>query len=144
MKYLASVLVKGPIMLIDGECAFCSGAMRFVIRNEDKPVIRFASLQSKIGRDISRRYSLPTTGFKSFVIVRDGLPYTRFEAVLQLADLMGGRWRKLGRVLGMVVPTRLGNATYSLLWPMRKVFGRQDMCSLPSEEVRMRLLDSQT
>lgn len=144
MKSLSLSLAKGPIMLIDGECAFCSGAMRFAIRHEAKPVLRFSSLQSNIGREISQRFGLPTTEFKTFVIVRNGRAYTRFEAALQLADLMGGRWASLSRVLSVIVPTRLGNATYSVLWPLRKLFGRQALCDLPTDDVRARLLDSST
>jgi predicted DCC family thiol-disulfide oxidoreductase YuxK len=75
------------------------------------------------------------------VIIRDGKAYTRFEAALQLGYLIGGVghvWQKSSDVL---VPDAIGNPVYSLLWPLRKLFGAREQCMLPSPPLRARLLD---
>ena len=73
------------VMLFDGKCVFCNGAVNFALSHESQPILRFAALQSDAGLALSRQYGLPTDDFRTFVIVRDGKAYTRFEAAVRLA-----------------------------------------------------------
>ena len=127
-------------MLFDGKCVFCNGAVNFTLENEYQPKLSFAALQSVAGQSLLRQYGLPTDNFRTFVIVNNGKAYTRFEAAIQLGYLIGGRWAKLARVLDVIVPDFIGNPIYSLLWPLRKIFGSKEQCILPSPILRARLL----
>lgn len=131
---------ESPVMLFDGKCVFCNGAVHFALDNEEKPLLRFAALQSEAGLALSRRHGLPTSDFRTFVIVREGKAYTRFDAALQLGFLIGGRWARLAGILDTLVPRFIGNPVYSLLWPLRRIFGAHEQCILPSAELRRRLL----
>jgi predicted DCC family thiol-disulfide oxidoreductase YuxK len=123
------------VMLFDGKCVFCNGAVNFALEREQAPLLRFAALQSEAGQELLRRYRLPTQDFRTFVIIRDGRAFTRFEAAVQLGYLIGGNWSRLAKLLDLI-----GNPVYSLLWPLRKIFGAPDQCLLPSPQLRARLL----
>jgi len=129
-----------PVMLFDGKCVFCNGAVNFALEREQQPMLRFAALQSDAGQVLLQHYRLPTQDFRTFVIIRDGKSYTRFEAAVQLGYLIGGKWARLAKVMDFFVPDLIGNPVYSLLWPLRKVFGAQEQCILPSPQLRARLL----
>ncbi|MBJ7458526.1 MAG: DUF393 domain-containing protein, partial [Thermoleophilaceae bacterium] len=129
------------VMLYDGKCVFCNGATTFALDHEQDPLLKFAPLQSEPGQLLLAHFGLPTNVFKTFVIVEDGKAYTRFQAAVQLGYLIGGRWATLAKVLDTVVPDFIGNPIYSLLWPMRKIFGSKDQCIVPSPEQRLRQLD---
>lgn len=131
---------ESPVMLFDGKCVFCNGAVNFALEREEEPLLRFAALQSEAGLALSRHYGLPTSDFRTFVIIHDGKAYTRYDAALQLAYLIGGRWARLAGILDKLVPGFIGNPVYSLLWPLRKIFGAHEQCMLPSPELRRRLL----
>lgn len=129
-----------PVMLFDGKCVFCNGAVHFALDREQAPQLRFAALQSEAGLALSKQYGLPTTDFRTFVIIRDGKAYTRFEAAVQLGYLIGGRWSTLAKIMDTLVPDFIGNPVYRLLWPLRKIFGASAQCILPSPQLRARLL----
>lgn len=129
-----------PVMLFDGKCVFCNGAVNFALEREQQPMLRFAALQSDAGQVLLQHYRLPTQDFRTFVIIRDGKSYSRFEAAVQLGYLIGGKWARLAKVMDFFVPDLIGNPVYSLLWPLRKVFGAQEQCILPSQQLRARLL----
>lgn len=139
---LVDLLKQGPIMLYDGQCVFCNGAANFAFNHEIKPRLRFASLQSSIGQRLLSYYGLPQTHFKTFVIINEQKSYTRFEAAVQLGYLIGGNYAKLARVMDILIPDLIGNPIYSLLWPMRKLFGSREQCIIPDAAMRSRVIES--
>ena len=138
---LADLLMQGPIMLYDGQCVFCNGAATFAFKHEVEPRLRFASLQSSIGQRLLSYYGLPQTNFKTFVVINEQKAYTRFEAAVQLGYLMGGNYARLASVMDVLIPNVVGNPIYSLLWPMRKLFGSRQQCILPDASMRVRVID---
>lgn len=133
-------MAESPVMLFDGKCVFCNGAASFALEREQQSLLRFAALQSEAGQELLQRHRLPARDFRTFVIIREGRAYTRFEAAVQLGYLIGGKWARLASVMDWLVPDPIGNPVYSLLWPLRKVFGAHDQCMLPSPQLRARLL----
>lgn len=133
-------MAESPVMLFDGKCVFCNGAVNFALAREQQSLLRFAALQSEAGQELLQRHRLPIRDFRTFVIIREGRAYTRFEAAVQLGYLIGGKWARLANVMDLLVPDLIGNPVYSLLWPLRKIFGAHDQCMLPSPELRARLL----
>jgi predicted DCC family thiol-disulfide oxidoreductase YuxK len=45
MMNLRKLSEENPIVLFDGVCNLCNGAVQFIIRNDTKKVFRFAPLQ---------------------------------------------------------------------------------------------------
>ena len=45
--------MTAPIYLFDGHCVLCSRAVRYVLRHEKSPDIRFVAIQSGEGRTLA-------------------------------------------------------------------------------------------
>ncbi|MBI1295885.1 DUF393 domain-containing protein [bacterium] len=129
-----------PILLFDGVCNLCNGAVKFIIAQDPKGKYAFASLQSTVGEALLRRHNLPTQHIDTVVLVEDGKAYTRSSAGLRVARGLGGLWALL--YVFMVVPRPIRDAVYDFIARNRyRWFGRQESCMLPSKEIADRFLD---
>jgi predicted DCC family thiol-disulfide oxidoreductase YuxK len=129
----------GPVVLFDGVCNLCNGAVRFVVRHDRRGRFRFASLQSEAGQALLRRHGLDPADLFSVVLVDGGRVTTRSDAALDVARGLGGAWRAAG--LLRAVPRPVRDRVYD--WVARnryRWFGRRDACMLPSPELRARFL----
>jgi predicted DCC family thiol-disulfide oxidoreductase YuxK len=73
------------IMLIDGLCDICAHTVIFTVKRDPMGRIQFAALQSPAGQKVLKQYHLPTSDFKSFVLVENGVAYTKSTAALKYA-----------------------------------------------------------
>ena len=129
-----------PVVLFDGVCNLCNGAVRFVVRFDAAGTFRFAPLQSEVGRALLARHGRPVDEFDSFVLVEDGVAYEKSSAALRVARRLDGPW-PLAYALA-VVPQRLRDAAYDVVAANRyRVFGRTDECQIPSPELRERFAE---
>ena len=72
------------IILFDGVCNLCNGAVQFVLKRDKKAVFKFASLQSDAGKKLLAAYGLPEDHFKSFVYIHDNKAYTQSDTALKV------------------------------------------------------------
>lgn len=132
------------ILLYDGTCGFCDGAVQFVLRVDRRRTLRFAALDSDFGTSLLERHP-KLAGVDSVVYVEnpDGADETvsvRSEAALRVARYLGGPWQALGVVAG-VIPAPARDWAYDRFAAIRyRVFGRVDSCALPAPEVRARFI----
>jgi predicted DCC family thiol-disulfide oxidoreductase YuxK len=131
----------GGIVLFDGICLLCHGTVRFIVRHERAPTLRFASLQSTFGRQQLLEQNLPPGQLDSMVFLTDGQAYTRSTAVLYVVRHLKAPWRWLH--VFVHVPRQLRDPLYSWVAKNRyRWFGqRTESCDLPSPELR-KLLES--
>ena len=134
---------QAPIILFDGACNLCSGAVRFVIARDPHARCRFASLQSEAARAACAKvgYDLPASATPStIVVIEGGRALERSDAVLAIARRMRFPWPVLG-VFG-VLPRGLRDVLYRFVARHRyRWFGRSDACMAPTSELRGRFLD---
>ncbi|WP_235063438.1 thiol-disulfide oxidoreductase DCC family protein [Candidatus Halobonum tyrrellensis] len=131
-----------PVLLFDGVCNLCNGAVRFVVRFDDAGTFRFAPLQSDVGQALLDRYgrSLSGDALDSVVLVEDGVAYEKSDAVLRVARRLDGPW-PLAYPLTLL-PRRLRDAAYDVVAANRyRVFGRSDECQIPPPELRERFAE---
>lgn len=133
-------LITGPIMLFDGECVMCNGAVNFVLKHERSPVLKFAPLQSDIGQAYLKKFGLPTREFQSFVIIDGNDFYIKSQAVRQMAKHIGGTWATLGGMTA-IIPRKINDAIYDLGFRNRiRMFGRVQQCRIVPPELKPRFL----
>jgi predicted DCC family thiol-disulfide oxidoreductase YuxK len=132
------------LLLYDGVCALCNGVVNFLIKRDRLDRIRFAPLQSDLGRETLARFGIRT--FPDGVMLVTGVLtpaerlYERSDGFAVALKLLGAPWRMVGRVLGLV-PRWLREWGYGVVARYRyRVFGRYDACPIPSPEQRGRLL----
>ncbi len=126
------------VVLFDGVCNFCNGAVNFIIRHDGGKKFKFAPLQSEIGQELQAKYGIGED-VDSIILVENDKAYTHSTAGLRVAKGLGGIW-SLGYVF-IIVPAFIRDWAYRLFAKNRyRLFGRQDACMLPTPEVRERFL----
>jgi predicted DCC family thiol-disulfide oxidoreductase YuxK len=132
------------IVFFDGVCNLCQGSIRYLIKNDKKGVLKFASLQGDYAKDfIDQKDFVDQTEIHSMqsIMFFDGKNlYKKSTAVLKLSSLIGG-WHKL-LLLGYIIPRFLRDGLYNIVAKNRyRWFGKKDHCMLPSKELENRFLD---
>lgn len=128
-----------PIILFDGICNFCNGAVNFTIKRDKHKLIRFAPLQSEAGRQLTAQYSLPENDMRSFLFIENGKVYNRSTAALRVCRYLKGLWPLMYAFI--IVPAFIRNAVYDFIARNRyKWFGQKDECMIPAPDVKARFL----
>lgn len=129
------------ILLFDGVCNFCHGAVRFIIPRDPQGRIHFASLQSDTGKQCLKSYGLSAEALSSVVLIDHGRAYLHSDAVLRTLRLLAGGWPLLSAA-GRLVPRRLRDRLYRYIARNRyRWFGQADACLMPTSEMRARFLE---
>ena len=129
-----------PIILFDGVCNFCNGAVNFIIRQDKRRHMRFAALQSTAGQALLRQYHLPLHDFETFILIDKDKAYQKSTAALKVARYLPWYWQWLQ--IFRVVPRFIRDAVYNYIATHRyHWFGKQTACMLPSPEVKERFLE---
>jgi predicted DCC family thiol-disulfide oxidoreductase YuxK len=133
------VHTNNPIILFDGVCNFCNGAINFVLKQDKKGIFRFAPLQSEAGQKLLQDYNLSTKEFDSFVLIDDGKVYKKSAASLRVMNKLPWYWKE-AQIL-RIVPTGLRDAIYDFIARNRyKWFGKKEQCMIPTPEMRSKFL----
>ena len=132
-------MTKEPaVVLFDGVCNLCNGAVQFVIRRDPRERFRLAAQQSEAASALlSQAGSGPLPD--SLVLVEEGRIWTRSAAVLRIAR--GLRWPWPLAYGLIVVPRPLRDWAYARIARNRyRWFGRRDSCMVPIPELQQRFL----
>lgn len=131
-----------PIVIFDGLCVLCSSGVAWMLRHDPRGGSRFAVIQDPLPRALYRHYGLNAETFDTFMVLRDGLSFTKWAGVLAAARTMPQPWRGLAP-LGRIIPSRIGDLIYD--WVQRnriRWFGSRDACRRPTAEEKARFLSS--
>ena len=132
--------IDGPILLFDGVCNLCNGAVRFIVRFDAVGRFQFAPLQSDVGQALLERHGLSTDDFDSAVLIEDGEYTTKSTAALRIARRLDGPWPLLYPLIAL--PEGVRDGAYDLVAEYRyRVFGKKDECPVPDPEIRDRFAD---
>ena len=128
------------VILFDGVCNLCNGAVNFILDRDPGERFKFASLQSGYGQQYLENNDLPLDSFESMVLLKHGRSYRKSTAALEIARQMGGLWPLLYAFI--VIPSFLRDPLYNLVANNRyKWFGKRDQCRVPTPELKSRFLD---
>jgi predicted DCC family thiol-disulfide oxidoreductase YuxK len=129
--------LAGHIVLYDGVCHLCTGAVRFIIKRDPSGLFRFVSLQSETGKALLRQHHVSPTEVGSVMLIVNGNSHVRSDAVLLILRQLSGGWRLLSFL--RVVPRPLRDFFYRLVARFRyQFFGKRATClvALPGSEDR--------
>src|SRR5690606_23922649 len=123
-----------PLVLFDGECNLCNGAVQFVLRRDPRGRFRFASLQSEAGRAALRVAGMPEDAAGSegrppgsIVLIDAGRAFVKSAAALRIARGLRWPWPLLGAFA--IVPPFLRDAVYDWIARHRyRWFGKRAEC----------------
>ena len=128
-----------PIILFDGVCNLCSGAVQFVIERDPAARFRFAALQSPVAARLMESTRIGDR-LDSIVLVEDGRVWTQSTAALRIARRLRFPWPVAYAMI--VVPRPLRDWIYNLVARNRyRWFGQREACMVPTPALRARFLD---
>lgn len=129
-----------PIIVFDGVCNLCDRSVQFVIRHDHAGIFKFASLQSRAGRELLLKFGLDPHAVNTFLLVENNMAYVRSEAALRIAKRLSWPWRMLP--ICRVVPRPLRDRVYDFIARHRyRWFGKREACMVPTQALRGRFLD---
>ncbi len=111
---------SAPLLIFDGLCVMCSGGVQWMLARDPGGSTRFAAIQDPAPQALYRHYALDAQRFDTFMVLADGVPYTKWAGVLAAARTMPLPWKWLGST-GRLVPGMLGNSIYD--WVQRNRIG---------------------
>jgi predicted DCC family thiol-disulfide oxidoreductase YuxK len=125
------------LILFDGVCNLCNGAVQFIITRDKKEKFRFASLQSSLGRKFIDQSRVST---ETIMLIKNNKIYDRSSAALEIAKDLSGAWPAL--YIFKIVPKFLRDGIYNLIAKNRyRWFGKKDECMIPSPEIKSKFLE---
>jgi predicted DCC family thiol-disulfide oxidoreductase YuxK len=131
---------KSRLILFDGVCNLCNGAVQFIIKRDSKAKFRFASLQSAFGRSQLTKFKLDTESLHSMVLIEGEKVFERSEAVLRIVKELDGPWKFFSAF--KIIPKFLRDACYNAIASSRyRIFGKNDSCMIPTADLRYRFLE---
>lgn len=131
-----------PVLYYDGTCGLCSRAVRFILRHERNHVLAFAALQSAQGKKILAANNMNIEGPYDTMLYDDGeRVWQRSRGALQVAIMhLGGPFPLLARI-ARILPRWLTDLAYDFVAKNRfHLFGKSDLCELPSPEQAKRFV----
>src|SRR5688572_11161629 len=96
----------GAIILFDGVCNFCNGAVNWVIERDAAGYFKFAALQSEIGQQLAAKHGIDSAETDSIILVDDGKAYTYSTAALRIAKRLNGFWSWAYSLIAVPPPIR--------------------------------------
>ena len=129
----------GPIVLYDGSCGLCHKSVQWLLRHERDHALRFAPLQGETAARLRERFPAIPETLETVVLVDGEHARLRSKAFLYAAQHLRAPWRWAHAVRWL--PGFALDLGYRLIARIRyRVWGRAELCDLPSPEHRARFL----
>lgn len=133
------------LVLFDGHCGFCNGAVRWLLRRDRRDRLRFMALESEKAVGMLVRHGLDSAGLETMVVVRgaggaEESVLVRSDAAVALLRELQRPWPWVGAALKWV-PRPVRDFGYRLVARGRyRIWGRLESCPVPAAEDRERFL----
>jgi predicted DCC family thiol-disulfide oxidoreductase YuxK len=136
---LDPLVSHGPVILFDGVCNLCNGAVQFIIRRDKKNVFRFASLQSDPAKKMMASAGLPPDKLDSIIVIKNNRVYRESDAAIEIAKEFSGGWKLLSWF--GIFPKIVRDPAYRLIARYRyRLFGKRDICMIPTPDLKSKFL----
>ncbi|KAF8063010.1 DCC family protein [Scenedesmus sp. PABB004] len=131
---------KRPVILYDGVCNLCNGAVNFMLDWDRAGAFRLAALQSGPGRELLARCGRAPDDISSIVLVEERRCHVKSEAVRRIAAALGAPLQLLA-ALAAPVPRFIRDPLYDQVANNRYlVFGRTASCRVSDDGFADRFL----
>jgi predicted DCC family thiol-disulfide oxidoreductase YuxK len=130
---------KRPIILFDGVCNLCNGAVNLALDWDPKGKLRFSALQSNVGRALLQANGRQNDDISSIVLVTSQGAFIKSDAVLKITEELTplGQFlplKPLGVVGRYIVPKFLRDIIYDGVADNRyDLLGKKDYCRFDAD-----------
>jgi predicted DCC family thiol-disulfide oxidoreductase YuxK len=128
-----------PIVLYDGTCGLCHKSVKWILKHERDHEIQFAPLQGPTAAELRAKHPQIPENVDTVVLVENDQARLRSKAFMYISRHLRAPWR-WGYAFRWL-PAFLLDLGYRFIAAIRyRIWGRADMCDLPSPEHRVRFL----
>jgi len=132
--------MQEKIILFDGVCNLCNGAINFIIKHDPKAKFKFAALQGETGKQLLAKHNINPKETDSIVLIDTDKVSVKSSAALRIAKDLNKAYPLFFGF--MIIPNFIRNAVYDFIAAHRyKWFGKKESCMLPTPELKSRFLD---
>jgi predicted DCC family thiol-disulfide oxidoreductase YuxK len=132
--------VEGIIVMFDGVCNLCNGAVNFIIDRNTSRTIRFVPLQSEFAEDLLSNHQ-ELIGIDSIIVLAHQKLYAKSDAALLIASHLDKPWASFK--WAKFLPKIFRDFIYSQIAANRyRWFGKRDSCRIPTEDLKDRFINS--
>lgn len=140
LLYFRGSMNNRYIIIFDGVCNFCNGAVNFIIKHDPNGVFAFTPMQSDIAQKLIAEYQVEKVGFDTFLLIKDNTCYFRTDAAIEITKNLSGYWH-LFRVF-KILPRPIRDYFYRVFARNRyNLFGKMGSCMVPTLEVKSRFIE---
>ena len=114
------------IILFDGICNLCNGAVNFILKRDIKKQFQFEALQSERGKKLIANFEIaPETD--SIILIINNQVYTESDAAIEIARLLPAPWNWFSTF--KIIPPKFRNGIYKWIAKNRyRWFGKKETC----------------
>lgn len=129
------------LILFDGVCNLCNGAVQFIIKHDKDGIFLFTALQSEVGKRIIEHYGIDTSKVDSILLYSQNTGIvSKSTAALKIASKLSFPIRFFA--LYLIVPAFIRDGVYDFIARNRyKWFGKKAACMIPTPELKSRFLE---
>lgn len=130
---------RDNLLLFDGVCHLCDAGVRSIIQRDAAGKIKYAPIQSDLGRELYKRHGLDPETPTTLLFLTPHGAFKASDASIEIARVLGG-WLKLALIF-KPLPRALRDAVYYFIARNRyRWFGKDDACMMPTPELRARVV----
>jgi len=132
--------VHNSVIIFDGVCNLCNGAVNFIIDRDTSANFQFAPMQSASATKILATLNLSRNNFDSIILIENGKFYIKSTAALRICKKLGALWPLL--YIFILIPRTIRDYFYDIVAKNRyQWFGKREKCILPNAEIESRFLN---
>ena len=122
------VQTKKHIILFDGICNLCNGAVNFILKRDKRKQFRFVALQSENGKELISKFKIaPETD--SVILILNKQVYTESDAAIEIAKLLPTPWNCFSAF--KIIPKKIRDGIYKWIAKNRyRWFGKRKTCRI--------------
>ena len=127
------------LLVMDGNCALCSGAARWIAKHDRHDKVRIAPVQSVLGTALMQHYQLDPADPATWLMIEQGRAYGSLGAILRFGRMLHPVFL-LAQPLGWL-PRFVQDWLYARMARNRySMFGTADLCAMPDPVLQQKLV----
>jgi predicted DCC family thiol-disulfide oxidoreductase YuxK len=131
------------IVVFDGVCNFCNSAVNFIIKRDPEGIFVFAPMQTELAKQLMQKHEIYNADIDTFLLIKNDQCFVFSNAALEITKDLTGLWYLFN--VFRVIPSSVRDTIYKAFGRNRyRLFGRQETCIIPTEEVRTRFIGLDT
>lgn len=119
---------KKPIILFDGVCNLCNGAVGFLLKRDRKKQFRFVPLQWETGKLLRQKFKIPDN-LDSVILIKSNIVYFKSDAFFEITTMLPYPWKIV--VVLKIIPKKIRDKLYNWIAKNRySWFGKRETCRI--------------